>query len=108
MAGGGLGILNDHGVGVSDWADLEGNTQGTVTSATTAAQSAALTEGVYDIWCDQDTYVAVGTAASTGLTTTTGYLLRQGNTMPVLVRQNSKIGAIMSTATGTLSYFKVR
>ena len=91
---------------ISDLIDIEGFAKGTVSSATTAAQSAALTEGVYDIWCDQDTYIKVNTTAN-DVTTTTGYLLRANNTITGVVRDARKIGCIMSTATGTLSYHKV-
>lgn len=101
------GMSMDHGCGVSDWIDIEGSTQGTVTSATTATQSAALVEGVYDVWSTQDTFIKVGTTAN-DVTATSGYLVRSGNTLPVLVRGGSKIGAIMSASVGVLSYHKVR
>jgi len=101
------GVSGDHDQAVIDFIDIEGFSAVTVTSATTATQSAALIEGVYDVWCDQDTYIKVGQTAN-DVTATTGYLLYAKNVVSVLVRKNSRIGAIMSTATGTLSYHQVR
>ena len=91
---------------VSDLIDLEGYAQGSVSSATNAAQSAALNEGVYDLWCDQDSYIKIATTAN-DVTSSTGYLLRANNTITCVVRTNSKIGAIMSATAGTLKYHQV-
>ena len=99
-------IQKNHAAFVVDLIDIEGFAQGTVSSATNAAQSAALNEGVYDIWCDQNSFIKVATTAN-DVTTATGYLLRANNTISLVVRENSKIGAIMSTVAGTLSYHKV-
>lgn len=92
----------------TDAADLEGNTQGTVSSATNAAQSAALLEGIYDIWGTQDCYVKVGTTA-TDVTAANGYLLKAAAALPVriVVRADSKIGAILAATAGVLSYHRV-
>jgi hypothetical protein len=97
----------DHGTFVTDHIDIEGYSAATVSSATTAAQSGVLNEGVYDLWCTADTYVKVAPTAN-DVTSGTGYLLRANNTVPFIVRTNSRIGCIMSTATGTLSYHRVR
>ncbi len=102
------GFLFQHPQFVADCADLENYAQGTVSSATNAAQSAALQEGVYDIWGTQDCYVKVNPTAN-DVTSATGYLLKAAAALPVriLVRSNSKIGAIMATTAGVLSYHRV-
>jgi len=100
------GLNQGHPAFIANLVDLEGYAQATLSSATSAAQTAALIEGVYDVWCDQDTYIKIGTTAN-DVTSGTGYLLRQNNTITALIRQNSKLGAIMSTATGTVVYHKV-
>lgn len=87
---------------VVDCVDLEGRAQITsVAVSAVAAQSAALPEGVYDVWCDVDVFLKVDPVAN-NVTTATGYLLRANNTMAVLVRGNSKIGAITASGSGTL------
>lgn len=73
-----------------------------VALSTTAAQSAALNEGVYDLWSTADTYIKVATTA-TDVTTTTGYLIRANTTVPFYVPQGAKIGGILASGTGTLS-----
>lgn len=86
---------------------LSGNAQGTAltTAVAPSAQTAALPGGLYDIWSDVDIYIMVAADAST-VTTSTGYLLRANNTVPLLLPQDGeKIGAI--GAVGTLRYHKV-
>lgn len=87
---------------------LSGNAQGTSLAVSNiGAQTAALDGGLYDIWCDVDVFLKVATTAS-DVTTSTGYLLRANNTVPLLIPQDlEKIGAITSAATGTLRYHKV-
>lgn len=97
----------DIGAIVSDHADLFNNSQGTVSAATNAAQSSALNEGIYDVWADVDCYIKVHTTAN-DVTAATGYKLFANNTVPIRVRQDHKIGAILSSTAGTLSYHKVR
>lgn len=96
----------EHGMFVTDSIDLFDKTRTDVSLTTTAAQSAALDEGVYDIWTTADTYIRIATDAS-GVTTANGYLLRANNTIPVFVRQNHKIGGILASGTGTLSIHEV-
>ena len=85
---------------------LSGNAQGTsLATSGTAAQTAALDGGLYDVWCDVDVYLKVATTAN-DVTTSTGYLLRANNTIALLIPQDlEKIGAIGGV--GTLRYHKV-
>lgn len=85
---------------------LTGNARGTdlTTAVTPAAQTGALDGGLYDIWCDVDVYIKVATTAN-DVTTSTGYLLRANNTIPLVVGDGEKIGAI--GAVGTLKLHKV-
>lgn len=86
---------------------LSGNAQGTAltTAVTPAAQTAVLEGGLYDIWCDVDIHIKVAVIAN-DVTTSTGYLLRANNTVPLMLPQDGeKIGAI--GAVGTLRYHKV-
>lgn len=100
------GVNFDHGVPVTEYVDLEGRVAATLAVSAVAAQTAVLDEGVYDIWCTVDAYVKVATTAN-DVTTANGYLIRANNTVPVLVRTGSRIGAIAGGA-GTLSYHMVR
>lgn len=101
-----VGIVLHHPEFVTDPVDIEGYEAGTVSLSTTAAASAALEEGIYDVWADVDCYIRLS-AAPTAVTTSNGYLMRVGNTMPYLVKNGSKIGAIVASGTGTLKYHKV-
>jgi len=92
-----------HPAAISDVVDLEGNARVNISTSSTGAQSAALEEGIYDVWSDVDCYLKVATTAN-DVTTSNGYLLRANNTIPVFVRRNSKIGVILASGTGTLSY----
>lgn len=97
-----------HPTFVTDAADIEGSAQGTVSSATSAAQSGALQEGIYDLWNTQDCYIKVAATAN-DVTAATGYFVKAAATIPVriVVRANSKIGAIMASAVGSLAYHRV-
>lgn len=99
------GLEMSHGLQVIDAVDLEGYAQASTSVSAIAAQTAALAEGIYDVWCDVDVYLKVAPTAN-DVTTSTGYLLRANNTVSVLIRKNSKIGAIAGGA-GTLRYHKV-
>lgn len=95
---------------VTDSIALSGNARTTVALSTTAAVSAALAGGVYDVWCDADCYLRVATSTlhtSTPVTTAIGYLLRAGNTVPLIIPDQERIGGIVSVGTATLSYHKV-
>ena len=86
---------------------LEGNSQGQLSVSGTAAQTSAFTDGgYYDLWCDVDVYIKVGETAN-DVTTSSGYLVRSGATVPnVLIKKNNKLGGI-STSSGTLRFHKV-
>lgn len=92
---------------ISDAVALSGFSQTTVSLSTSAAQSAALTAGIYDVWCDVDCYIKVAATAN-DVTTSTGYLLRAGNTIPLIIPDQQKIGGIVSSGTGTLTYHRVK
>lgn len=88
-------------------ADLYNRTRFTDLAYTAAAaQTAGLPEGVYDIWATTDCYVNIGPGADVP-TTATGYILLANNVVRVVVRKDHKIGAVRSTADGTLSGHKV-
>lgn len=91
---------------VTDSIALSGNAQGSISISGTAAQSSALTGGIYDVGSTVDCYVKVNATAN-NVTTSTGYLLRANNTIPLIVPDQEKIGAITSGATGTLTYHRV-
>lgn len=96
---------------VTDSISLSGNAQASVALSTTEAVSAALDSGVYDVWCASDCYLKVATAAlhtATPVTTSNGYLLRAGNTVPIYVPDQEKIGGIVASGTTTLYYHKVK
>lgn len=100
------GLALDHGARIVDAIDIEGNARITqLVTSTSAAQTAALPEGIYDVWASVDTYIKVDPTAN-DVTTATGYLLRANNTVSVIVRANSKIGAIAGGA-GTLDAQRV-
>ena len=86
--------------------NIRGNAAGTLSVSGTAAQTAVLDGGLYDVWATVDVYVKTGGTAN-DVTAANGYLIRIGETLPSLVVQaGDKIGAIAGSA-GTLSYHKV-
>lgn len=91
---------------VADFIDIENDAQGQVSTSTVGAQSAALAEGVYDVWATVDSYIKVAASAS-DVTTTTGYLLRANQTIPLWVSNGNKIGAVLASGTDTLRYHRV-
>lgn len=95
-----------HAQAVAQYIDIEGQAPGTVAFTGTAAQSAALEEGLYDVYVDQNCYVKIAPTAD-DVTTVTGYLHLAGEVLTYLVRPASKIGAIRQSADGTLRYQKV-
>lgn len=92
---------------MTDAISLSGNAQGTVSITTAAAQSSALAGGIYDVWSDVDCYIKVNATAN-DVTTSTGYLLRANNTIPLIVPNQEKLGGIVSAGTGTLYYHRVK
>ena len=90
-----------------DFVDMEERAQAQmVLVANTAQGTAVLAEGLYDIWCTTDAFVKVGPGTVTDVTAANGYLLRSNVTVTILIRNNSKIGAL-SVPGGTFSYHMV-
>lgn len=92
---------------VTDPISISGFSQASLSISGIAAQSAALTGGVYDVWSTVDCYIKINATAN-DVTTSTGYLLRANNTVPMQVPDQEKIGAITSGAAGTLTYHRVK
>lgn len=84
---------------------LQGNARVDLAVSAAAAQTAALSGGIYDVWCGIDAYIKVDPVAN-DVTTANGYLLRANNTVPMVVGDGDKIGAIAGAA-GTLSVHRV-
>ncbi len=104
---GGLGRFASPGdAKVTDAVELSGFAQGSLAVSDTGAHTAALAAGIYDVWCAVDCYIKVGATAS-DVTTSTGYLLRANNTVPVVVPSLEKLGGITSAASDTLYYHRV-
>lgn len=89
----------------TDAIDLEERAQATVSLSTSEANSNALSDGVYDCWSDVDCWLKVGPSAA-GVTSSNGYLLRANNTVPLVVRDGSRINAIAG-GNGTLRFHQV-
>lgn len=85
---------------------LEGNSQQSFAISSSAAQSAALHEGLYDVWSTIDCYIKVEETA-TDVTTSTGYILFAYNVVTLGIDESRKIGAITASGTGTLQIHKV-
>ena len=104
-----MSLLGKAGLGPIDTKSLavilQGNSAVTLAVSAAAAQTAALNQGVYDVWCTVDAYVKVATIAN-DVTAANGYLIRVGYTVPLVVGDTDKIGAIAGSA-GTLSYHRV-
>ncbi len=94
----------DHGLEVHSAVDISGFSAVALTVAATAAQTAALPEGLYDVWCDVAIFIKVAAVAN-DVTAINGYLVRANTTKSVFVREGHKIGAIGSA--GTMYYHKV-
>lgn len=91
---------------VTDCVHLAGESQDNFSTSTTAAQSAALAGGVYDVWAAEDTYIKVAATAN-DVTVATGYLIPANQIIPVYVPKDHKIGGILATGTGTLRFHRV-
>lgn len=88
-------------------AKLTGNSQGALSVSTSPAETSAFTSGgLYDMWCDVDVYLKVGSGTVNDVTSVNGYLLRADTTIPFIIDENDKVGAIAG-APGTLRYHKV-
>ena len=84
---------------------LQGNAAVTLAVSAVAAQTAALTFGIYDVWCTVDVYIKVNPIAN-DVTVANGYLIRTGTTVPVVIGDADKLGAIAGGA-GTLSFHRI-
>lgn len=93
---------------MDDVLNIFGNSQQTLAVSTTAAATPRLSEGVYDIWCDESDAYLKCAEEITGLTTSTGYVLKLGNVVAIEVPEGARIGVILPSGTGTFRYFKVR
>lgn len=92
---------------VADVVAIDGNAQVTLAISSAGVQTAALDAGTYAVWSTTDCFLKVGTTAS-DVTIGTGYPLYSAATpLTVIVPDQYKIGAITSSAIGTLSYHKV-
>lgn len=89
-----------------DIAVLQGRSQSNFAISATAAQSPVLSGGVFDVWSDVDCWLKVGPDATTGLTSSTGYVLFANGVISIDVRAGDKIGAIAGAA-GTLRFHQV-
>lgn len=98
---------NLHFLKVADLIDIRGRSQGLLPFTNAANQTAALTEGFFDLWSDQDCYIAVSASNALGVTSSNGYLLRATNTIPVKIREGDLLGAIRSATNGTVSYHQI-
>lgn len=85
---------------------LYGRSASTLSISATAAQTAPLEAGIYDVWATVETFIAVGRNASTGLTVANGYIVRANTIARVMLSTGDRIGAIAGGA-GTLSFHQV-
>lgn len=97
---------NGRNVQYVDYIDIEERAAATLAFSGTAAQTGRLAEGLYDVWATTDVYIKVDATDASTVTAANGYLIRSGNTVQVLVRAGSRIGAIGAGA-ATLSYHMV-
>jgi hypothetical protein len=89
-----------------DTITITGESQKQLAISATAAQTEPLLGGLYDLWSTVDAHIKVGSVGS-DVTSTNGYLLRAGVTLPALrISDDLRIGAIAASA-GTLSYHKI-
>lgn len=89
---------------------IHGQALGVIALSTTGNQSAALAAGIYDIESDVDCQIKVSTVANNvtaGNVAGGGYKLRSGQTIPIIVPDQYKIGAIVIAGTGTLTFHRV-
>jgi hypothetical protein len=102
-----LPVSTDNKSVICDPVYLAGNAQIPLSISASAAQTAALSEGLYDVWTTTDCCVKVATTAN-DVTTSTGYIIYAGAIITLVVPDQYKIGAITSSASGTFSAHKVR
>lgn len=90
-----------------NYISIEGRQQFQLAMTVAAAQTAALKPGVYDVVADVDCFIKVAKVAN-DVTTLTGYPLLANNQVPIEVKPDSKIGAILAAGTGTLKIHQVQ
>lgn len=101
-----FGYLNHPGVKLSVF-DIEPYARTADLALSNAmAQTAALVEGFYEVYCASAAFVAVA-QDNTGMTTSTGYPLLAGEKKILKVRGGSKIGGILASSTATLLIMQV-
>lgn len=97
---------------VTDSVRIQGSSRTDLAISTSAAQTAVLTEGIYDLWSDVDCWIKVASTASdvtVAAGANAGYKLLANNCVSFDLRHTGgsiKIGAVAG-ATGTLSIHKV-
>jgi hypothetical protein len=99
----------NHGERVYDGVYI-GGAVGELSLTTTAAQTAALNEGLYDIMATADAFVKTGATANDVTTSSTGVgrKIAAGVWLPnVRVDEGMKLGGIVASGTATLYYQKV-
>lgn len=83
--------------------NIQGNSQKSFTGGNQYSEK--LLPGVYDVWCDVDVYIKVDQDNASTVTSGTGYLIRAGNTVPVLITSPSYLGA---SGSATVYFHKVK
>lgn len=87
---------------------LTGNSQATLALTNTGEDTAALAGGVYDLFCTSDFYMKVDANNASDVTTATGYFVKGGETLPgVIIPEQYKLGAVLTSGTASLMYHKV-
>ncbi len=93
---------------VSNPVDLLRREQDQLPVTEVGADTDALREGVYAVWCDVDVWLKVDSSDASDVTEDTGYILLTDTVEAVLVRAGHKIGAIAAAgSSGTLRYHKI-
>ena len=95
---------------MTDAVAIAGYSQATLSVTNAAAQTgAALSPGLYDVWCDEtDVYIKLAATAN-DVTTNTGYPVKVGNVVTIEVNASDyKLGGITASTSGTLRYHRVR
>lgn len=101
-------LNKNHEMIVGDPVRIAGASQANFAVSSSVADSGPIAEAHYDVWCDEtDVYIQVA-ATIAGLTTSTGYVIKQGNVVTVEVGEKERIGVITASATGTFRYHKVK
>lgn len=88
---------------------IAGSTQGTLALSTTGAETVALPEGSYDVFCSDDFYLKVHGTTASDVTTSTGYFIKGGSVFKdVFIPKDHKMGGILASGNATLQYHRVQ